>query len=70
MNEQKYKWCVKVNKFHINDPYQRIAICPSGFFNTGEEIKKFIEEKVEKYKSFPEHYVVFEIIRLQDMHYV
>ena len=62
----EYKWCVKVNKFDVSDPYQRIAACPSGFFNTGEEIKKFIEEKVEHYKQYPDFYVVFEVLRKEN----
>jgi hypothetical protein len=56
----KYKYYVKTEKYEITNPHQRISV-NSHFFNEGTEIKKFIEEFVDRFKSYPNIFVTVQV---------
>ena len=63
------RYIVRTNKFEVSDPYHRMGILPSKPFNTGIEVKKFIESETEKYKSTT-YFVLFEVNDIKELNYI
>jgi hypothetical protein len=58
----KYK--LKVEKYEIDYPRQRISTW-NKFFIDGKEVKQYIEKFVDRFKSYPQFFITFQINEIQ-----
>lgn len=59
------KYIIRFDKFYVTDPINRCSLFTK-VGNTGEDVKKIIEEQTDRYKPYPEFFIVVNSIEAID----